>query len=102
MGLLTSVGVPMSLAMEGSAGVASFFLFTGMWLVMMLAMMLPSTYPTLQLFRTVYSKRHTFHGGTFLFALSYFLVWTAAGSLFYFAYIGIGWLRQATESSGPI
>jgi predicted metal-binding membrane protein len=43
MGLMMQAGVPMSLGMEGSAGVASFVVFTGMWLVMMVAMMLPSS-----------------------------------------------------------
>ena len=40
---MMQAGVPMSLGMEGSAGVASFVVFTGMWLVMMVAMMLPSS-----------------------------------------------------------
>src|SRR5215831_3671232 len=73
MGFMMQIGVPMSLGMEGSASVASFVAFTGMWLVMMVAMMLPSTYPTLLLHRTVYRKRTPdARGGTFLFALSYF------------------------------
>src|SRR5437879_437167 len=94
MGLLMQMGVPMSLGMEGWAGTASFFAFISMWLVMMIAMMLPSTTPTLLLHRTVYKRRTpTSYGGTFLFALSYFLVWTASGILFYLAYVAIGSLR---------
>src|SRR5215467_6236239 len=94
MGLMMQNGVPMSLGMEGWASLASFVMFTGMWLVMMVAMMLPSSYPTLLLHRTVYVKRNpNAPGGTFLFALSYFLVWTATGALFYAAYIIIGVLR---------
>jgi predicted metal-binding membrane protein len=102
MGFLMQAGVPMSLGMAGFAGAASFALFTGMWLVMMVAMMLPSSYPTLLLHRTVYRKRSpkTF-GGTLLFALAYFLVWTASGTLFYLAYILIGALRQRIPDSGP-
>ena len=94
MGLLMQAGVPMSLGMEGWAGVGSFLVFTGMWLVMMVAMMLPSSYPTLLLHRTVYRKRTPERvGGTFLFALSYFLIWTASGACFYLAYVLIGNLR---------
>ena len=103
MGPMMQAGVPMSLGMEGSAGLASFILFTGMWLVMMVAMMLPSTYPTLLLHRTVYRQRTPrAAGGTFLFALSYFLVWTASGTFFYAAYIFIGWLRGAAPGSDSL
>jgi predicted metal-binding membrane protein len=100
MGLMMQMGVPMSLGMEGWAGVASFFAFTGMWLVMMVAMMLPSTYPTLLLHRTVYRKRTPeARGGTFLFALSYFLVWTASGIFFYGLYVLIGKVREMVPGS---
>ncbi|MBI4481889.1 MAG: DUF2182 domain-containing protein [Acidobacteria bacterium] len=51
------MGVPISLGMEGWADALSFIVFSGMWLVMMLAMMLPSTYPTLLLHRTIFEKR---------------------------------------------
>ena len=57
MGLLMQAGVPMSLGMEGSASLASFSAFTGMWLTMMVAMMLPSSYPTLLLHRSIYRQR---------------------------------------------
>jgi hypothetical protein len=91
MGLLMQIGVPMSLGMEGSASLRSFATFTSMWLVMMVAMMLPSTYPTLLLHRTVYRKRTPGRpGGTLMFAASYFLLWTAAGTFFYAAYVWIG------------
>lgn len=103
MGLMMQAGVPMSLGMEGAAGVVSFVVFTGMWLVMMVAMMLPSSYPTLLLHRTVYRKRNPgSFGGTFLFALSYFLVWTASGVFFYLAYLLIGRLRGAIPGSESI
>jgi predicted metal-binding membrane protein len=103
MGLLMQMGVPMSLGMEGWAGVISFFAFTGMWLVMMVAMMLPSSYPTLLLHRTVYKQRTpSAWGGTFLFGLGYFLVWTATGVFFYFAYVLIGSLRNQIPGSESI
>jgi predicted metal-binding membrane protein len=102
MGLLMQTGVPMSLGMEGFAGIVSFVVFTGMWLVMMVAMMLPSSYPTLLLHRTVFRKRSpNAIGGTFLFALSYFLIWTASGTFFYLAYVLIGVLRHHIPASGP-
>src|SRR5262245_54588055 len=63
MGLLMSVGVPMSLGMEGWATPISFVLFTFMWAVMMIAMMLPSSYPTLLLHRTVYQQRSSANSG---------------------------------------
>jgi predicted metal-binding membrane protein len=100
MGLLMQIGVPMSLGMEGWAGVASFIAFTGMWLIMMIAMMLPSSYPTLLLHRTVYRKRNpNASAGTFLFALGYFLVWTASGVFFYLGYILIGGMRSHIPGS---
>ena len=103
MGLMMQMGVPMSLGMEGWAGFASFSIFTGMWLVMMVAMMLPSSYPTLLLHRTVYRKRTPgASGGTFLFALSYFLVWTATGAFFYAAYVLVGSLRASFPHSGSM
>jgi predicted metal-binding membrane protein len=100
MGLMMQMGVPMSLGMEGWASVASFFTFTGMWLIMMVAMMLPSTYPTLLLHRTVYRKRTPdARGGTFFFGMSYFLVWTTTGIFFYGLYVLIGKLRQMFPGS---
>src|SRR6266850_7288720 len=103
MGFLMQVGVPMSLGMEGSASLASFGAFTGMWLVMMVAMMLPSSYPTLLLHRTIYRKRSPdASGGTILFAVTYFLIWTASGTLFYAAYVGIGKLRGSIHGSESV
>src|SRR5438876_574078 len=100
MGLLMQIGVPMSLGMEGWAGTLSFLAFTSMWLVMMVAMMLPSTTPTLLLHRTVYRKRTPgAYGGTFLFGLSYFLIWTATGIFFYAAYVLIGSMRAWVPGS---
>src|SRR6516164_9299655 len=100
MGLLMQLGVPMSLGMEGSASLASFAMFSGMWTIMMVAMMLPSTYPTLLLHHSVYSQRHRHSAaGTWLFAFGYFAVWALAGALFYLLYVGIGYLRSAMAVS---
>jgi predicted metal-binding membrane protein len=103
MGLMMQIGVPMSLGMEGSANLASFVAFTGMWLVMMVAMMLPSTYPMLLLHRTVYLRRTPVAArGTFFFALAYVLVWTASGTIFYFGYVLIGSLRAVVPGSASM
>ena len=99
MGLLMQVGVPMSLGMEGVASVTSFLLFTGMWSVMMVAMMLPSTYPILLLHQTVSRNRTGSTFGTLVFALTYFLTWTASGSAFYYAYTCIGALRASVSNA---
>jgi predicted metal-binding membrane protein len=100
MGPMMQIGVPMSLGMGGSASVASFVIFTGMWVVMMVAMMLPSSYPTLLLHRTIYQKRNPCRpGGTLLFAVGYFLLWTAASAFFYAACVLIGWLRHSLPGS---
>jgi predicted metal-binding membrane protein len=102
MGLLMRLGVPMSLGMEGWADPSSFVLFTVMWAVMMVAMMLPSSYPTLLLHRTVSLQRNASAPGTFLFAVSYFLVWSATGAFFYAAYVLIGYLRSSSIISDPL
>src|SRR5262245_42620435 len=103
MGPMMQIGVPMSLGMEGWASLTSFVAFTGMWVVMMVAMMLPSSYPTLLLHRTVYRKRtRGRRGGTFLFALGYFSIWGTAGTFFYATYILIGRLRLALPESQPM
>ena len=100
MGPMMQIGVPMSLGMEGSASLASFVVFIGMWVVMMVAMMLPASYPALLLHRTIYRKRNPgLSGGTLLFALGYFFVWTAAGVFFYTAYVLIGGLRHTLPGS---
>ena len=103
MGLLMSLGVPMSMGMAGWADLTSFTVFTGMWLVMMVAMMLPSTYPTLLLHRTIYRKRHAGQrGGTLAFSLAYFLTWTATGILFFAAYVLIGRYRSSIQPADLI
>jgi len=96
MGILMQLGVPMSLGMEGHANSRSLETFVGMWLVMMMAMMLPSTYPTLLLYRTVSrnrTRRPAF--ATLLFGLGYFLTWTASGILFYAAFLVTGAIRES-------
>jgi predicted metal-binding membrane protein len=102
MGLLMRLGVPMSLSMEGRANASSFVLFTAMWSVMMVAMMLPSSYPTLLLHRTVSLQRKNPAPGTFLFAVSYFLVWSATGVFFYGAYLLIGYWRSSAMISDTL
>ncbi len=98
MGILMQLGVPMSLGMEGRINPDSLVAFVGMWLVMMVAMMLPSTYPTLLLYRTVSrsrTRRPTL--ATAIFGAGYFLTWTASGILFYGAYVVTGAIRMSIE-----
>jgi predicted metal-binding membrane protein len=94
MGLLMRLGVPMSLGMEGWADFTSFAVFTGMWAVMMIAMMLPASYPIYLLCRSVYRKQPLqAPAGAFLFSLGYFFVWSATGVLFYGGYVLLGYMR---------
>ena len=60
-------------------GVAATFL--GMWIVMMVAMMLPSLVPMLQRYRQASGARHDTRVGflTVLVGVGYFLVWTVFG-----------------------
>jgi predicted metal-binding membrane protein len=96
MGVLMQLGVPMSLAMEGRADPRSLAAFAGIWLAMMVAMMLPSTYPILLLYQTVARSRTRRPGlGTLLFGASYFLAWTVTGLLFYGAYVLAGTIRTS-------
>ena len=96
MGILIQLGVPMSLGMEGRADSRSLGAFSGMWLVMMVAMMLPATYPTLLLFRTVSHSRTRRHFlSTLVFGVGYFFTWAVTGLLFYGAYVATGSIRTA-------
>ena len=99
MGLLMKLGVPMSLGMEGWADPLSFAVFTAMWAVMMVAMMLPSSYPTLLLHRLVSTSRNASAKSTMLFAVSYFLVWSLSGALFYLLYVLVGYWRSTAAIS---
>ncbi|HEV3313105.1 MAG TPA: DUF2182 domain-containing protein [Chloroflexota bacterium] len=77
--------------MPGSHGATAAFLFSGMWLTMMAAMMLPAISPVLLLFRTVSRKRSQSKAGLSmsLFATGYLGVWSMAGVVAYFAYLAV-------------
>jgi predicted metal-binding membrane protein len=66
--------------------------FTGSWVVMMAAMMLPSFAPTLSAY--VSAARHRAPSGSVLFAGGYLLVWTLAGVAAY------GALALASHAAG--
>jgi predicted metal-binding membrane protein len=71
-----------------------------MWAVMMIAMMLPSSYPTLLLHRTISTKRNAAPAqSTLLFAASYFLIWSASGAFFYLGYVLVGYWRSSAALS---
>ena len=78
-------GWSMSMAwmpMPGQTWLGAAASFVGMWVVMMVAMMLPSLVPTLWRYRqTVGSKGETrLSGLTAIVAMGYFLVWTLCGA----------------------
>jgi predicted metal-binding membrane protein len=98
MGPLMRIGVPMSLTMPGSLSIASFTTFTAMWLIMMIAMMLPSTYPTLLLVEAISRKRSSNSSAAFVFSAAYFIAWTASGVLFYVGYLLIGAFQERVST----
>jgi predicted metal-binding membrane protein len=83
--------------------------FTGSWVVMMAAMMLPSLAPTLSAYATAFARRPA-PGRWLLFAAGYLLVWTAAGVLAYGLFelgsslfgSGLAWGRGGRWASGGV
>lgn len=77
--------------MHGSSPLLDLATFSGMWLTMMVAMMLPSSLPVLLLFRRVSKSQNEPHPDLMAWsvALGYFAVWTAFGVAAYFAGRGI-------------
>jgi predicted metal-binding membrane protein len=77
-------------AMPGRATLVGAMQFTGMWLLMMAAMMLPSATPIALLFRTIQRRRGAEGNlavSTAAFLAGYLLVWTLAGLLGDLAYV---------------
>ena len=82
--------------------------FTGSWVVMMAAMMLPSLAPTLATYATLTRRRGP--SRSLLFACGYLLVWTVAGVVAYGVYeLGKGllasdltWHREGRWLSGGV
>ena len=77
-----------TMAMSGMTAadwsLASAATFLWVWAAMMAAMMFPAAAPMLQLFQTMYAKRHAQGGAfvpTWVFAADYLLVWTAIGAV---------------------
>ena len=65
--------------MTGEWGFNDFIVMNTMWIVMMFAMMMPSTYIFLNLFRLMRSKMQTVKYPTLelsLISLTYFIIWT--------------------------
>lgn len=94
---MTGGGMPMPggwtmsmvwMPMAGQSPIAAAAMFTGMWLSMMVAMMLPSSLPMLLLYRRGVAFRGEPHPDVlvWLMATGYFLVWTLFGVIAY----GIG------------
>ena len=95
-------------AMPGQVALASTALFAGMWLLMMVAMMLPAVIPIVLLFRTI-QLRHVTDGRpaipTTVFVAGYLLVWAVAGLLADLVYVAaqdVGARLQAGSASIPL
>lgn len=88
-GLLASAGLAWWWTVERMAGMdagpgtdlGTFGWFTGSWVVMMAAMMLPSFAPTLTAYVTLMRRRQV--SRWLMLACGYLLVWTAAGAFVY-------------------
>jgi predicted metal-binding membrane protein len=83
-GMLMPGGWTMSMAwmrMPGQTWPGAAATFTGMWIVMMIAMMLPSLAPTLWRYRRAVARTGETRLGrlTVLVAVAYFVVWTVFG-----------------------
>ena len=92
--------MPMTwMLMRGQTWPTATFMFLGMWLVMMVAMMLPSLVPMLLNFRrSISPSGHARLGGlTAIAGAAYFLVWTLLGGA---AYV-FGLVVSAAEMSFP-
>jgi predicted metal-binding membrane protein len=88
---LAGAGVPMTMGMGGRLGVVPAALFLLVWLVMMMAMMFPSVWPTLLLYARVARSS----ARVALFTLGYLFVWEGFGLLIYAGYVGVGALLAA-------
>ena len=88
----------MWMAMPGQSLWSAARVFLIMWAAMMIAMMLPSTWPMLSLYRRVAVSSHQKHIslGTLLLGFGYFFVWTAFGAA---AFAGGVLISQAAMSS---
>ena len=80
MARMMSPHATMAMPMSGSAGVPALAWLVPMWIVMMVAMMLPSAGPTILLFASVARRRRALGNptaSTLVFTLGYLLVWAA-------------------------
>jgi predicted metal-binding membrane protein len=75
----------MWMRMPGQGWLAAGAVFAAMWLAMMVAMMLPSTFPLLAIYRRAAIFRGDAHAGrnTWLLAAGYFFVWLLFGVVAY-------------------
>ena len=99
MGRLMSPHVAMAMPMPAGAGVPELGWLLPMWIVMMVAMMVPSAAPTILLFASV-SRRRKASGvptaSAAVFTLGYLLVWTFYATI---AAAGEGELHRLTLAS---
>ncbi len=90
----------MWMRMPGQTWLESGLVFVMMWLVMMVAMMLPSALPMLLSFRRAFAVENQRRAGisTLLVGCGYFAVWTGIGVAVYA--VGIFWAVAVMRSSG--
>jgi predicted metal-binding membrane protein len=92
-GMAMPGGWTMSMAwmrMPGQTWVDATATFMGMWIVMMVAMMMPSLAPMLVRWRRAPSDDVALGGRTLVAAAGYFLVWTLVGACAYPVGVAIG------------
>ena len=89
----------MWMRMPGQTRLTAALVFSGMWLAMMVAMMLPSSLPVLLVYRRATAFRGDTEIGlvTWLVGIGYFAVWVAFGLLAYGA--GMAIARAAMQST---
>ena len=92
-------------SMPGSTGVNAALLFSGMWLIMMAAMMFPAVSPFVLLFRRVQASGARSLGRSVqpaFFVTGYLVVWLTAGLAAYGAYGLIRWTAARWNVSGDV
>lgn len=79
-----------------------------MWVVMMIAMMVPAASPMITAFATINRRRRdagSAHVGTAVFLLGYLIAWSlfsVAATGLHWAFESVGWLTPMMESASPM
>jgi predicted metal-binding membrane protein len=92
------MSMQMPMDMEHQSLILEAFLFLGMWIVMMVAMMFPAATPMVIIFSNLHQNRKAKNEGfipTWVFVAGYLLVWTFFGVLAYFIDLVVGHLSTS-------